>query len=187
MKETQLRHFLLLFKQYSRHWCRFSPNSFDGISMRKFLQRTILNLVSMEMNGPAVQARHRRYNRVGGGRPARSIQAACTDRACGLSDNNKMIPHPAGPAEADMPQQMPLRTLLAEISALTLHVQQLSRMAGEASALIENSQMPAPIDPEAAPGRDERISARSGWSWKRPSCASSTRPSVRAPIPWNAR
>lgn len=46
-----------------------------------------------------------------------------------------------------MPQQMPLRTLLAEISALTLHVQQLSRMAGEASALIENSQMPAPIDP----------------------------------------
>lgn len=47
-----------------------------------------------------------------------------------------------------MPQQMPLRSLLAEISALTLHVQQLSRMAGEASALIENSQMPAPVDPE---------------------------------------
>ncbi|WP_343651491.1 hypothetical protein [Herbaspirillum sp.] len=47
-----------------------------------------------------------------------------------------------------MPQQMPLRSLLAEISALTLHVQQLSRMAGEASALIENSQMPAPLDPE---------------------------------------
>lgn len=46
-----------------------------------------------------------------------------------------------------MPQQMPLRSLLAEISALTLHVQQLSRMAGEASALIDNSQMPAPIDP----------------------------------------
>lgn len=47
-----------------------------------------------------------------------------------------------------MPQQMPLRSLLNEISALTLHVQQLSRMAGEASALIEHSQMPAPIDPE---------------------------------------
>lgn len=47
-----------------------------------------------------------------------------------------------------MPQPMPLRELLAEISALTLHVQQLSRMAGEASALIENSQRPAPIPPE---------------------------------------
>lgn len=46
-----------------------------------------------------------------------------------------------------MPQQMPLRALLAEISALTLHVQQLSRMAGEASALIDNSQMPASIEP----------------------------------------
>ncbi|WP_288407734.1 hypothetical protein [uncultured Herbaspirillum sp.] len=58
-----------------------------------------------------------------------------------------MTPPSAGPAESDMPQQMPLRSLLAEISALTLHVQQLSRMAGEASALIDNSQMPAPIDP----------------------------------------
>ena len=55
-----------------------------------------------------------------------------------------------------MPQQMPLRSLLAEISALTLHVQQLSRMAGEASALIENSQMPAPVDPEPL-GRDDRL------------------------------
>lgn len=54
-----------------------------------------------------------------------------------------------------MPQQMPLRSLLAEISALTLHVQQLSRMAGEASALIENSQMPAPVDPEPLV-RDDR-------------------------------
>jgi len=68
-------------------------------------------------------------------------------RPGGLSDNNKMIPHPAGPAGSDMPQPMPLRTLLAEISALTLHVQQLSRMAGEASALIDNSQRPAPIAP----------------------------------------
>ncbi|MFJ3056989.1 hypothetical protein [Herbaspirillum sp. NPDC087042] len=59
-----------------------------------------------------------------------------------------MNQHPAGPAESEMPQQMPLRSLLNEISALTLHVQQLSRMAGEASALIEHSQMPAPIDPE---------------------------------------
>ncbi|EOA02391.1 hypothetical protein HFRIS_022673 [Herbaspirillum frisingense GSF30] len=67
-----------------------------------------------------------------------------------------MNPHPAGPAESDMPQQMPLRSLLAEISALTLHVQQLSRMAGEASALIENSQMPAPVDPEPL-GRDDRL------------------------------
>lgn len=58
-----------------------------------------------------------------------------------------------------MPQQMPLRTLLAEISALTLHVQQLSRMAGEASALIENSQMPAPVDP-AALARDEQSDPR---------------------------
>ncbi|MDR6586698.1 hypothetical protein HBH1_04348 [Herbaspirillum sp. BH-1] len=55
-----------------------------------------------------------------------------------------------------MPQQMPLRSLLAEISALTLHVQQLSRMAGEASALIENSQMPAPVDPEPL-RRDDRL------------------------------
>ncbi|MBG7621936.1 hypothetical protein I5R65_20900 [Herbaspirillum sp. AP02] len=55
-----------------------------------------------------------------------------------------------------MPQQMPLRSLLAEISALTLHVQQLSRMAGEASALIENSQMPAPIDPEPL-RREDRL------------------------------
>lgn len=55
-----------------------------------------------------------------------------------------------------MPQQMPLRSLLAEISALTLHVQQLSRMAGEASALIENSQMPAPVDPEPL-GRDDHL------------------------------
>lgn len=47
-----------------------------------------------------------------------------------------------------MPQQMPLRSLLNEISALTLHVQQLSRMAGEASALIDHSQMPGPVDPE---------------------------------------
>ena len=52
------------------------------------------------------------------------------------------------PAESDMPQQMPLRSLLNEISALTLHVQQLSRMAGEASALIDHSQMPGPVDPE---------------------------------------
>ena len=55
-----------------------------------------------------------------------------------------------------MPQQMPLRSLLAEISALTLHVQQLSRMAGEASALIENSQMPAPVGPEPL-RRDDRL------------------------------
>lgn len=48
---------------------------------------------------------------------------------------------------------MPLRSLLNEISALTLHVQQLSRMAGEASALIEHSQMPAPIDPEPLSAR----------------------------------
>lgn len=54
---------------------------------------------------------------------------------------------------------MPLRTLLAEISALTLHVQQLSRMAGEASALIENSQMPAPVDPAPLQGQDHEAQA----------------------------
>lgn len=58
-----------------------------------------------------------------------------------------------------MPQQMPLRTLLAEISALTLHVQQLSRMAGEASALIDNSQMPAPADPAPLQGQDHESQA----------------------------
>ncbi len=51
-----------------------------------------------------------------------------------------------------MPEQMPLRSLLAEISALTLHVQQLSRMAGEASALIENVPA-ATLRPSAAPAR----------------------------------
>lgn len=56
-----------------------------------------------------------------------------------------------------MPQQMPLRALLAEISALTLHVQQLSRMAGEASALIDNGQMPAPIDPAPLRAQDRHM------------------------------
>uniref|UniRef100_UPI00403F604F hypothetical protein n=1 Tax=Herbaspirillum sp. DW155 TaxID=3095609 RepID=UPI00403F604F len=56
-----------------------------------------------------------------------------------------------------MPQQMPLRTLLAEISALTLHVQQLSRMAGEARALIDNSQMSAPTDPASSHPHDSAM------------------------------
>ncbi|QDD67009.1 hypothetical protein EJD96_00560 [Herbaspirillum seropedicae] len=59
-----------------------------------------------------------------------------------------------------MPEQMPLRSLLAEISALTLHVQQLSRMAGEASALIGNAPAKAPRQPSPpapdAPGRSLR-------------------------------
>ncbi|KAF1037131.1 MAG: hypothetical protein GAK35_03988 [Herbaspirillum frisingense] len=47
-----------------------------------------------------------------------------------------------------MPQQLRLRTLIDEISALTLHVQELSRMAEEASGLIESGRMPAPVDPQ---------------------------------------
>ncbi|WDZ96265.1 hypothetical protein Herbaro_00335 [Herbaspirillum sp. WKF16] len=54
---------------------------------------------------------------------------------------------PAGSAESEMPQ-LPLRTLIDEISALTLHVQELSRMAEEARDLIERGQMPAPADPQ---------------------------------------
>lgn len=51
-----------------------------------------------------------------------------------------------GSAESDMPQQQHLRTLIDEISALTLHVQQLSRMAEEARGLIERGELPPPPD-----------------------------------------
>ncbi|WP_432240383.1 hypothetical protein [Herbaspirillum robiniae] len=59
-----------------------------------------------------------------------------------------MNPSPSGSAESEMPQQLRLRTLIDEISALTLHVQELSRMAEEARDLIERGQMPVPADPQ---------------------------------------
>ncbi|MBP0599031.1 hypothetical protein J8I26_12990 [Herbaspirillum sp. LeCh32-8] len=55
-----------------------------------------------------------------------------------------------------MPQQLRLRTLIDEISALTLHVQELSRMAEEARDLIERGQLPPPED---APSLIEDVEA----------------------------
>ncbi|TQK00066.1 hypothetical protein FB599_4029 [Herbaspirillum sp. SJZ130] len=46
-----------------------------------------------------------------------------------------------------MPQQMRVRTLIDEIGALTLHVQELGRMAEEARQLYERGEMPPPDDP----------------------------------------
>ncbi|WP_290975247.1 hypothetical protein [Herbaspirillum sp.] len=58
-----------------------------------------------------------------------------------------MNPTSPDSAESDMPQQMRLRTLIDEIGALTLHVQQLSRMAEEARRLYEQGVLPPPEDP----------------------------------------
>jgi hypothetical protein len=64
-----------------------------------------------------------------------------------LSKQNNMNPTPPDSAESDMPQQMRVRTLIDEIGALTLHVQELGRMAEEARQLYERGEMPAPEDP----------------------------------------
>lgn len=47
-----------------------------------------------------------------------------------------------------MPQQLRLRTLIDEISALTLHVQELSRMADEARQLYESGVLPVLDTPQ---------------------------------------
>lgn len=80
--------------------------------------------------------------------------------AGGLSNNNNMNPSPAGSAESERPPQMRLRTLIDEIGALTLHVQQLSRMTEEARDLIERGQMPAPADPQSLVDDVEAFRAR---------------------------
>jgi hypothetical protein len=64
-----------------------------------------------------------------------------------------MPPDSAGP---DTPQQPRLRTLIDEISALTLHVQQLSRMAAEAGALVERGELPAAPDARRPVGDGEQ-------------------------------
>ena len=68
-------------------------------------------------------------------------------RAVPCANKNHMSPTPPDSAESDMPQQMRLRTLIDEIGALTLHVQQLSRMAEEARELYERGEMAPPADP----------------------------------------
>jgi len=54
---------------------------------------------------------------------------------------------PSDSAPSALPQPLRLRTLIDEISQLTLHVQDLSRIAGEARELYERGVLPAPADP----------------------------------------
>lgn len=54
---------------------------------------------------------------------------------------------PPDSAESALPHPVRLRTLIDEISQLTLHVQELSRMAEEARELYERGVLPTPPDP----------------------------------------
>jgi hypothetical protein len=67
---------------------------------------------------------------------------------------------PPDSAESALPHPLRLRTLIDEISQLTLHVQELSRMAEEARDLYERGVLPPPPDPRQLVDQVESYRAR---------------------------